>query len=47
MVSARPAFQLELRASDHYLVLLGGALLGYAVLGKSLRLSRHSTSLRR
>ena len=34
MASARPAFQLELRASDHYLVLLGGALLGYAVLGK-------------
>jgi hypothetical protein len=34
MISARPAFQLELRASDHYLVLLGGALLGYAVLGK-------------
>jgi len=34
MASARPVFQLELRASDHYLVLLGGALLGYAVLGK-------------
>ena len=34
MASARPAFQLELRASNHYLVLLGGALLGYAVLGK-------------
>src|SRR5438094_10379779 len=34
MITARPAFQLELRASDHYLVLLGGALLGYAVLGK-------------
>ena len=34
MISARPALRLELRASDHYLVLLGGALLGYAVLGK-------------
>ena len=34
MILARPTFRLELRASDHYLVLLSGTLLGYAVLGK-------------
>jgi hypothetical protein len=34
MTPARTASGLALRASDHYLVLLGGALMGYAVLGK-------------
>jgi hypothetical protein len=34
MISARSEPVLALRASDHYLLLLGGVLLGYALLGK-------------